>query len=147
MALAWAWQDPAANVPANVREFSHASQVLRTNRTYRAALPADYASSQKRYPVVYWLFGYEAADEKREAEIANYAAAHGVIVIEAGPFDTTGESPLYFPELVAEVDRRLRTVGDRDHRGVAGVALGGFLALWTAGKFPDLVSSASSSNP
>ena len=45
------------------------------------------------------------------------------------------------------VDKTLRTIPDRDHRGVAGVAMGGFMALWTAGKFPDLVASASSSNP
>jgi hypothetical protein len=149
MALAWAWQEPATK-PANgqaVREFSHASQVLGGNRTYRAVLPADYASSQKRYPVVYWLYGYEQTDEARDKEIADYAAAHGVIVVEAGPVETTGEFPLYFPELVAEADKSLRTIANRDHRGVAGVAAGGFMALWTAGKFPDLVSSASSLNP
>jgi hypothetical protein len=146
MALAWAWQAPAP-APANVRELSHASQVLRTNRTYRAALPAGYAAAKKRYPVVYWLYGYEQTDEQREREIAGYAASHDVIVVEAGPLETTGEFPMYFPELVAEVDRALRTIPDRDHRGVAGVAAGGFLALWTAGKFPDLVAGASSLNP
>jgi hypothetical protein len=143
LTLAWAWQEPAGNV----RELSHASQVLRANRTYRAILPASYATSQKRYPVVYWLYGYEQTDDRREREILDYVAAHDVVVIQAGPVETTGEFPLYFPELVQEVDTVLRTVPDRDHRGVAGIALGGFMALWTAGKYSDLVSSASSSNP
>lgn len=143
MALVWAWQEPAANV----REFSHRSQVVGGNRTYRAILPASYAASQKRYPVVYWLYGYEQTDERRDREIAEYVAKHDVIVVEAGPLETTGQLPLYFPELAQQVDGDLRTIADRDHRGVAGAALGGFMALWTAGKYPDLVSSASSSNP
>jgi hypothetical protein len=137
----------AAQPNPNVREFSHPSQVLGATRAWRAILPPSYAASQKRYPVVYWLFGYEQADPGRDREIADFTAAHDVIVVEAGPLDTTGEFPLYFPELVSQADANLRTLADRDHRGVAGVALGGFLALWTAGKFPDLVASASSSNP
>ena len=143
LALLLAQQEPTAAT----REFSLPSQVLGTTRTWRAILPPSYATSQKRYPVVYWLFGYEQADDRRDREIAAFTAAHDVIVVQAGPLETTGEFPLYFPELVSQADANLRTLPDRDHRGVAGVALGGFLALWTAGKFPDLVASASSSNP
>jgi hypothetical protein len=145
LALLLAQQAPAPN--PTTRDFSHPSQVLGTTRTWRAILPASYAASQKRYPVVYWLFGYEQADDRREREIAEFTSAHDVIVVEAGPLETTGEFPLYFPELVSQADSKLRTLPDRDHRGVAGAALGGFLALWTAGKFPDLVASASSANP
>lgn len=141
--MAAAWAQPAATV----RELSHVSQVLGGNRTFRAIVPAAYDKSQKRYPVVYWLYGYEQTDEGRAREIADYVAAHDMIVVEAGPVETTGEFPLYFPELVAQTDAKLRTAADRDHRGVAGVGLGGFMALWTAGKFPDLVASASSSKP
>jgi hypothetical protein len=54
---------------------------------------------------------------------------------------------LYFPELVDRVDRTLRTIADRDHRAVTGFALGGFAAMFTAGKFPDLVGSASAFDP
>ena len=106
-------------------------------------MPPAYDTSKARYPVVYWLYGYEQTNEEREREIAAYVAAHDVIVISTGPVETTGEFPLYFPELAAHVDATLRTVAGRDHRGVSGAALGGFLALWTAGKFPDLVASAS----
>jgi hypothetical protein len=38
----------------------------------------------------------------------------------------------------------LRTIADRDHRGVTGYSAGGFMALWIAGKYPDLFGSASS---
>src|SRR5262249_16569204 len=55
-----------------------------------------------------------------------------------------GQSGLYFPELIEQVDRTFRTIADRGHRGVAGAGSGGFMALFLAGKHPDLVGSASS---
>ncbi len=143
MALAWWWQEPAASV----RDLSHSSQVLGSDRPYRVVLPPSYGASQKRYAVLYWLYGYEQSSEDRDREIASYVAAHDLLVVSTGPVETTGEFPLYFPELVEHIDKSLRTIPDRDHRGVTGVAMGGFMAQWTAGKFPDLVGSASSMQP
>jgi hypothetical protein len=65
-------------------------------------------------------------------------------VVDSGPADTTGQFPLYFPELIEHIDKTLRTIADRDHRAVTGSAAGGFLAIWQAAKCPDLVASASS---
>lgn len=115
-------------------------------RTYSAVLPPSYASTQKRYPVIYWLHGFETSAEQEQIarDVAAYVAAHEVIVVNAGPAETTGEFPLYFPELVEQADKMLRTVADRDHRAITGYSAGGFMAFWMAGKYPDLVSSASS---
>ena len=115
-------------------------------RKFSAVLPPSYAGTQKRYPVIYWLHGFETSAEQEQMarDVAAYVAAHGVIVVNTGPVETTGESPLYFPELVEQADKALRTIADRDHRAVTGYSAGGFMALWTAGKYPDLVSSASS---
>lgn len=131
------WQNPPA-----VRELSHPSQVLGADRRYIAVVPPSYDKSQKRYPVLYWFYGYEQSDDDRTRRIAAHAAQHEYIVVSAGPVETTGEFPLYFPELVDHVDRTLRTVPDRTCRAVAGAGMGGFLAVWTAGKFPDLAASA-----
>jgi hypothetical protein len=70
--------------------------------------------------------------------------AHDVVLIDSGPADLTGNFPLYFPELVEQIDRTLRTIPDRAHRAVTGHGAGGFLAMWEAARSPDLVSSASS---
>jgi len=115
-------------------------------RAYSAVLPSSYTASQKRYPVIYWLHGFETSAELQESarETSAYVAAHDVIVVNAGPAETTGEFPLYFPELVEQADKNLRTIADRDHRAVTGYSAGGFVAFWVAGKFPDLVGSASS---
>jgi poly(3-hydroxybutyrate) depolymerase len=139
--LAVAWQDQPV-----VRDLSHASQVLGSERRYIAVVPPSYDASQKRYPVLYWLYGYEQSNDTRAREIAAYAAARDFIVVSAGPVETVGEFPLYFPELVAHVDRTLRTLPDRARRAVAGAAMGGFLAIWTAGQYPDLVASGAALN-
>jgi hypothetical protein len=140
--LALAWQDQPA-----IRDVTHGSQVLGSERRYIAVLPPSYDASQKRYPVLYWLYGYEQSNDNRAREIAAYAAAHDFLVVSAGPVETVGEYPLYFPELVAHVDRNFRTLPDRARRAVAGVSMGGFLAIWTAGQFPDLVASGAALNP
>ena len=114
-------------------------------RAYRVYLPGAYATSRTtRYPVIYWFHGYEPEDETRDAGLAAYVAAHPVIVVDSGPADTTGQFPLYFPELIEHIDKTLRTIPDRDHRAVTGSGAGGFLAIWQAAKCPDLIGSASS---
>jgi pimeloyl-ACP methyl ester carboxylesterase len=130
------------------QEFSHFSQVTGAERVYRVYLPAGYAapsSALKRYPVIYWLHGFEQSSIRAEHtnEFEKFAATHDAIVVDCGPVETTGQFPLYFPELVEQVDQALRTMPDRDHRGISGYSTGGFLAYWTAAKFPDLVASAS----
>ncbi|MCU1273701.1 MAG: putative esterase, partial [Bryobacterales bacterium] len=37
---------------------THESQVFRETRHYRIFLPPDYATSGKRYPVIYWFHGW-----------------------------------------------------------------------------------------
>ncbi len=143
LAVAWAFQAPPPAPPV-VKEVSHFSRSLGETRTYRVFLPAGYAASQKRYPVVYWFHGFEQPTAERERDMAAYVAAHDIILADVGPVDLAGQFPLYFPELLEQVDRTLRTIPDREHRAVTGFSTGGFMAYWIAGKYPDLVSSASS---
>ncbi|HXA50898.1 MAG TPA: alpha/beta hydrolase-fold protein, partial [Candidatus Acidoferrum sp.] len=116
-------------------------------RAYRVHLPANYAASQKRYPVIYWLHGYETGGDERDSQLTAWAAKHDAIVIDTGPVETSGNYPLYLSELADRVDRTLRTMPGRDHRGVAGFGTGGFLALWLAANSPDLIGSASALSP
>jgi hypothetical protein len=135
----------AAQPAALVEEQTHRSVVMAGARAYRVYLPPAYRTSRTtRYPVIYWFHGYEAENEARDAALAGYVAAHPVILVDSGPADTTGQFPLYFPELIEQIDKTLRTIADRDHRAVTGSAAGGFLAIWQAAKCPDLVASASS---
>ena len=130
---------------AKVQEVTHLSQVMGAERVYRVFYPKAYPGGAKRYPVIYWLHGFEAAAvrDSYSAAIEKYVTAHDVLVVDAGPAETTGNFPMYVTELVDRVDQTLRTIPDRDHRGITGYALGGYMALWTAAKYPDLVGSAS----
>jgi hypothetical protein len=47
----------------------------------------------------------------------------------------------YFPELVNHIDSAYRTIPDRNHRGITGFSMGGFMALYLGGKYPDMVCS------
>jgi hypothetical protein len=126
-----------------VRDLTHTSQVLGGTHPYRVALPPSYDSSQKRYPTFYWLYGYEQSSPDFEGPLGAFCASREIVCVSIGPVETVGDYPLYFSELVEHIDRTLRTVPDRAHRAVSGFGVGGFLALWTAGKYPDLVSAAS----
>lgn len=144
-------------------------------RSYRVFLPPTYATSQKRYPVIYWYHGYGERFNDSTTHyddtgyggdtIAAFVATHDVIVVKPdgynpvtpgasnphpyniGPVETNRQFALYFPELVSQIDKTLRTIPDRNHRGITGFSMGGFMSLWIAGKYPDLVSSASAFVP
>jgi hypothetical protein len=131
----------------SAQERTHPSQVLGGLRSFRVHLPANYAASKKPYPVIYWLHAYEAGADARDTQLAAYAATHEVILVDSGPAETSGNYPLYLPELADHIDRSFRTMADRDHRAVSGFGAAGFLALWHAAKAPDLISSASALSP
>jgi hypothetical protein len=141
LTAAWGFQSPP-----EVQDLTHSSQILGGDRPYRLALPRSYAASQKRYPVFYWLHGYQQSAPDFAGPMGEFCAKEEIICVSFGPVDTVGVYPLYFPELVEYIDRTLRTVPDRAHRAISGYGVGGFLALWTAGKFSDLVGSASTLN-
>jgi hypothetical protein len=144
LAVAWFFQAPPKPAPPAFHSFSYQSRVLDAARTYRVLLPASYEKSRQRYPVVYWLHGVEPEPEAREARLAAYVSSHELILVDGGPEEFQGQATLYFPELVEQIDGTLRTVADRGHRAAAGIAAGGFMALFLAGKYSDLVGSASS---
>jgi hypothetical protein len=120
--------------------------VLGGDRPYRVLLPPSYGTSQKRYPVLYWLYGYTNTALDGKGPVGAFVAAHDVIVVSAGPIETVGTYPLYFPELVQHIDTKFRTLADRGHRATSGFGLGGFFAQWIAGKYPDLVAGTSTLN-
>lgn len=144
LAVVCYFQATPTPAPSPFRAFSYASRVDDSARTYRVLFPASYETSRQRYPVVYWLHSEVLQPAARENRLAAYVAAHELILVDPGPVEPSSQFALGFPELVEKVDGNLRTVADRGHRGVAGIGVGGFVALLLAGKYPDLVSSASS---
>lgn len=105
---------------------------------------------------------FDQGEDNNGDNIAKYVINHDVIVVKADgynrspdepyyvrpynvtPVETYRQFPEYFPELVQHIDLQFRTVPDRQHRGISGLSMGGFMTFWVAGKYPHLVSAAGS---
>ena len=108
---------------------------------------------------------YDTGDSRYGTDtLANYVGTHmNLIVVKwdgvnpgakdslrpynIGPVETHRQFPLYYPELVRHIDSTFRTIANREHRGISGVSMGGFMSFWVSGKYPHLVGSASSFMP
>ncbi len=152
----------------------HHSNVFGENRMYRIFLPRDYATSEKRYPVLYYFHGHsdrytlEDYDKGLDTvpKIAAFVANHDVIVVAADGYvarDYTGfyggapydvrrnggdyDYGEYFLELVRHIDSAYRTLTTRRYRATSGLSMGGFMSLYLSARYPDLIGSASAFNP
>lgn len=144
---------------------SHYSQVFGHEKSYRLYLPKGYESSGKRYPVIYFFHGWGGRHFKDDNALLNYEGIKPladqyqvILVMWDGNIDTTEPRPYnignhgdvkftvqekdYFPELVAHIDSAYRTLTDRQHRGIIGFSMGGFMAFFLAGKYPDKINAA-----
>ena len=104
--------------------------------------------------------GIDQGSENQGDNIRNFVGSHEVIVVKpdgynrspteeyylrpynVSPVESSRQFPLYFPELVEYIDANYRTLPDREHRGISGLSMGGFMTFWIAGKYPHLVSAA-----
>lgn len=126
-------------------------------------LPPSYSTdTSRRYPVVYqlhgWLPGAEQwaqmieFQERTDKAIASGAAKEMIVVLpdSQGIFGgamystsvTSGDFEGFIArDLVAEIDRRYRTIPERESRGLSGHSMGGYGTLRIAMKYPKLYSS------
>ncbi|MEO5602302.1 MAG: alpha/beta hydrolase-fold protein [Cyclobacteriaceae bacterium] len=103
---------------------------------------------------------YDKGDENNGDNISHFVSNHEVIVVKAdgynrsaregyyvrpynvSPVETYRQFPIYFPELVDHIDSQYNTLADREHRGISGLSMGGFMTFWIGGKYPHLLSAA-----
>ncbi|MEX2511692.1 MAG: alpha/beta hydrolase-fold protein [Cyclobacteriaceae bacterium] len=101
----------------------------------------------------------DEGDSNGGDNIANFVANNDVIVVKPdgynrtpeeeyykrpyniSPVETYRQFPLYFPELVSHIDGQFRTLPNRENRAISGLSMGGFMAFWIGGKYPDLISA------
>ncbi|MET0392003.1 MAG: alpha/beta fold hydrolase [Chitinophagaceae bacterium] len=144
---------------------SHYSRVFGHSKSYRLYLPEGYSSPDKRYPVIYFFHGWGGRHFKDDNALLNYEGIKAladkyqvILVMWDGNIDTTEPRPYnignhrdvkftvqekdYFPELIAHIDSGYRTLTDRQHRGIIGFSMGGFMSFFLAGKYPDKISAA-----
>ena len=136
------------------------STVLGKDVNYTVYLPADYASSERTYPVVYLLHGFtdDNTGWLQFGEVNRYAdkaIAEGTIppMIIIMP---NGDSSFYINsydgkenyedffvnEFMPAVEKAFRIKAEKKYRGIAGLSMGGYGTLIYSLKHPDLFAAA-----
>ena len=126
--------------------------------TVRILLPAGYASTRVRYPVLYLLHG--AGDTYRtwteQTDVEEFSAQFPLVIVmpdgghdaEAGWYSDWADGSrqwetFHMRTLVRYVDRHFRVLR-RGHRAVAGLSMGGFGAMSYAARHRGLFRAAAS---
>lgn len=118
-------------------------------------LPPSYHTTDKRYPVVYYVNGFDmppggfiSGTKLRLAEAM--AAGSEFIIVEIDALNQNGGSFLVnspvsgnwedyaVNEVIPFIDGQFRTVADASGRGIAGFSMGGFAAINLALRHPDV---------
>jgi metallo-beta-lactamase class B len=176
---AWRSGPPPARKPTRTRSVtvipSFEAPQLGGSRRVWVYLPPDYATSSRRYPVLYMHDGQNVFDDSTsfagewgvdEALDSLHAAGDpGVIVIavdhggqermrEYSPWPTQfgeGKGEAYAEFLVTTLkpwaDRTYRTLPDRAHTGILGSSMGGLISLYAALRHPDVFGRAGVFSP
>jgi enterochelin esterase-like enzyme len=155
----------SAVAEGSITSASFHSATLNEQIDYNVYLPAGYAGSADRYPVLYLLHG--RGDSKSawvqmkgalDALIASGEIQPAIAIMPDAPWSSrasyyvdsayTGADPgrpvetAFTQDLISHVDGTYRTVANRTGRGVAGYSMGGYGALRYSLAHPDLFGAA-----
>ena len=136
------------------------SSVLNRNVNYSIYLPADYASSERTYPVVYLLHGYtddntgwlQFGEVNRYADKAIEEGTIPPMIIVMPDADSSwyinsydGKEKFedfFIKEFMPSIEKTYRIKAQKRYRGIAGLSMGGYGTLIYSLKYPDLFAAA-----
>lgn len=114
---------------------------MQREMSYCLILPADYAASQRSYPVLYLLHGLFGSENDwlANTRVADYARPLPLIIVMPQADDSWYTNSFaeprnryedyLFNDLIQEIDANYRTLKTRDARFIAGLSMGGYGAL------------------
>jgi putative tributyrin esterase len=141
-------------------EVTFHSPSLDRDMHYQVLLPHDYRNNDygngRRLPVLYLLHGlygdYKNWDTRTGIE--SYAKTMSLLIVMPDADDSwyTNSATVsrdkfedyIFRDLVAEIDRKYRTIPEKRARAIAGLSMGGYGAVKLALKHPELFAFAAS---
>jgi enterochelin esterase-like enzyme len=139
---------------------SFVSTAMGKSVNFDVYLPPSYTTTtNRRFPVVYMLHGYNGSNIEWEARhmdtimdglIKNSGIAESIVIFPDGDNGWWVNSSvgnfrdMLVKELVPLVDKVYRTIPDRDHRGITGVSMGGQASFNLGLEHPELFSSIAS---
>lgn len=140
------------------------SKVLGAEVKYNVYLPDGFETSGKSYPVVYLLHGlsdnYNAWKDKGAVrmvadELIGTGEADEMVIVmpNAGDKDTHNVpngyfnmpgwnyEDFFFTEFLPAVEKKYRVIGDKSHRAIMGLSMGGGGSTVYSQRHPDMFSS------
>jgi S-formylglutathione hydrolase FrmB len=139
------------------------SKILDRPVDYCIDLPANYATSTRRYPVLYFLHGLFGNDhrwidrggkENFDRLKADGTIGQFIVVLPNGgeTFYINSEDgkdryeDFFVQELVPFIDHRYRTIATKDARAISGLSMGGYGALHLAMRHANLFGSVAATS-
>lgn len=146
------------------------SHILDTTLKYNVFVPGDFGKSDKSYPVVYLLHGltddYLAWRERGQMRIVankllrSEEICEMIIVMPSagqdeihkhhnGYFNQPGwcYEDFFFQEMIPEVESKYHAGGDKQHRAIMGLSMGGGGSIGYAQHHPEMFSSCFAMSP
>lgn len=166
LALTASAQFPGWGPQSNIVTDSIYSEVLQTHRAYNVFLPQSYeADTDRKYPVLYLLHGMLDTNhgwtmrghlkDVMDQLTASGEACEMIIVtpdaggnIYAGDWNGYFNMPgwayedFFYKEFMPHIEKTYRVVGDKQHRAIAGLSMGGGGATSYAQRYPHLYCAA-----
>lgn len=131
------------------------SKLMGRQLPYRVLLPEKYwdkEQSGRKYPVLYLLHGLTGRFDNwsTRTSLMAYAEKTSLIIVtpegENGWYTDSVTKPndqhesYIVKELIPEIDKRFRTLANRDNRSIAGLSMGGYGAIKFGLKYPEMFS-------
>jgi hypothetical protein len=152
---------------------SFSSPILGVTKNYTVYLPQDYYQSTEAYPVVYFFRNHEnewfytsslkqVADDLKTSGLigdmilvgpstgsnnGNYAGCVNMLRPDLAPAAGIGTGMFedyILNDLTHHIDSTFRTIPDKEHRGIDGFSLGGFISTAISLHHPEVFSSIGS---
>jgi enterochelin esterase-like enzyme len=136
------------------------SSILNKEVNYTIYLPADYYTSERKYPVTYLLHGYGDADDGwvqfgEINRLADAAIKDGkippMIIVTPDGFTSfymnaangsLNYEDFFIKELIPHIEKTYHVKAEKKYRGIAGLSMGGFGSMLYALKYPNLFVAA-----
>jgi S-formylglutathione hydrolase FrmB len=155
------WTPTPLNAPTSpsadnvtIRDETFHSASLARDMKYRIILPAEYASSPRRYPVLYLLHGAMGgySDWESHTNIAEYLSDLPLIVVMPDGNESWYTNAATVPQdrfedyiakdLIQEIESKFRALATQHGRAIGGLSMGGYGATKFALKYPNMFAFA-----
>jgi S-formylglutathione hydrolase FrmB len=148
-----------ASAQVIVKEDSLFSTSLNATTKYTIILPASYAESTVRFPVLYLLHGYSGDHTNwvKLTRLVNYADQYQLIIVSPDGKNGWYTNSDYIPhakfensiidDLIPHVDSHYKTDPSGNSRSIGGLSMGGYGAVKFALKHPSMFFFAAGISP